>query len=318
MDTAAIALIFPGQGSQTPGMGKDIAENYPSAKELFEQADAILGRSLSKICWEGSEEELRQTSNTQPALYVAGAAALAALRAEGLDGSATAGHSLGEYTALYAAGVFDFETGLRLVDARARGMEQAGRDRPGAMAALLGLADEKVEPVCLEASSVGIVVPANWNCPQQVVISGDPAAIDRGIELAKAAGAKKAMKLNVAGAFHSPLMAPAVESLRSALGKAVLFPPRIKFVANFGAHFLSDPEVIRLNLLEQLISPVRWTQSVQALAGSGITTFLELGAGSVLTALLKRIDRSLAGQAIAKAEDIKRFKLEDSKPPSTP
>ncbi|MBI1785354.1 ACP S-malonyltransferase [Candidatus Sumerlaeota bacterium] len=293
VDRLKIALIFPGQGSQQPGMGKDFYDASPEARGIFDQADQILGRSITKLCFEGTEEELRRTSNTQPALYVTSAAMLAAARAAGIEGSMAAGHSLGEYTALYAAGGVDFATGLKLVDLRGRAMEQAGKNRPGPMAALLGLDPAKGEPVCAEASAAGVVVPANWNNSMQIVISGEEAGIDRAIELAKAAGAKKGTKLNVGGAFHSPLMAEAVQILQSALGGAVISRPKLRFVANVSAEFLDDPEAIRKSLGEQIVSCVRWEQTIQTFAGAGATHFIEVGPGTVLSGLLKRIDSSL-------------------------
>jgi [acyl-carrier-protein] S-malonyltransferase len=286
-------------------MSRDFAEAYPEARRIFEQADDILARSISRLCFEGSEEELRRTSNTQPALYVASAAALAALRAEGREGGMAAGHSLGEYTALYAAGVFDFATGLRLVDLRGRAMEQAGINRPGTMAALLGLDPEKVEPVCAEASAEGIVVPANWNNSQQIVISGEEKGIDRAIELAKAAGAKRAMKLNVGGAFHSPLMGEAAEALREALKDVPFSAPRLRFVANVSARFVDDPEEIRKGLTEQILHCVRWSESILTLVGADAETFLEVGPGNVLTGLLKRIDGNAKGYSVGRLDGLK-------------
>jgi [acyl-carrier-protein] S-malonyltransferase len=208
MNPETVALIFPGQGSQHAGMGKALAEAFSRAREVFEEADDVLGRSISRLCFEGPEEELQKTENTQPALYVTSAAALAVLRDEGLEGGMAAGHSLGEYTALHAAGALDFATGLRLVAVRGRAMAEAGRTRPGTMAAVLGLDDAKVEGVCREASGEdrGVVVAANLNSPGQIVLSGDEAAVDRALELASAAGAKRGIKLKVGGAFHSPLM----------------------------------------------------------------------------------------------------------------
>lgn len=305
MDNASVALMFPGQGSQEPGMGRDLTDAFPEAREIFERADATLGRSISRLCFEGSEEELRRTSNTQPALYVVSAAALAVLRARGFDGAFALGHSLGEYTALHAAGSLDFETGLRLVDVRGRAMESAGAARPGAMAAILGLDDALLPEVCAAASRDGaVVVPANWNCPAQAVISGDPSAVEAAIEGAKAAGAKRAMPLNVGGAFHSPLMAPAREELRAALAEAVIAPPRLRFVANADADFLDDPEAIRESLARQIVSPVRWTECVRRAAAAGAGTMIEVGPGKVLVGLLKRIDKGIAGFGFSAPGDL--------------
>jgi [acyl-carrier-protein] S-malonyltransferase len=297
MSGETIALLFPGQGSQAPGMGRAFAQAAPAAREIFDRADAVLGRSISKLCFEGAEEELRRTANTQPALYVACAAALAHLRAQGIDGAIVGGHSLGEYTALLAAGAMDFETGLKLVELRGRAMEEAGRNRHGTMAAVLNLDDDKVGKVCEEASSSGVVVPANFNSPGQVVISGEEPAIERAIELAKEAGARRAMKLNVGGAFHSPLMAEAAERLRAVLARAAIDAPRLRFVANVSAGFVDDPEVIRRSLADQLLNPVRWTDSIRTMVEAGARRFIEVGPGSVLTGLLKRIDKSASALA---------------------
>lgn len=304
MTPESTALLFPGQGSQHAGMGKALAEQYAEARAIFEEADEVLGRSLSRLCFEGPEDELQRTENTQPALYVTSAAALAALRSEGVDGGAAAGHSLGEYTALYAVGALDFATGLKLVQDRGRAMEEAGRQRPGTMAAVLGLEDEKVETVCREASEGdGVVVAANLNSPGQVVISGDEAALDRALERAKAAGAKRAMKLKVGGAFHSPLMEPAVAILKPQLDAASISAPRLRFVANVSADFLTDPEAIRESLLRQITSCVRWSPSVERLRDAGFTRFVEVGAGKVLTGLLRRIDKELKGANFGAPED---------------
>lgn len=300
-----IALLFPGQGSQQAGMGKALADSYPEARAIFQEADAVLGRALSRLCFEGPEDELQRTENTQPALYVTSAAALAALRTEGFDGGATAGHSLGEYTALYAAGALDFATGLKLVQARGRAMEASGRQRPGTMAAVLGLDDDKVEAACQEASgNGGVVVAANLNSPGQVVISGDESALDRALELAKSAGAKRAMKLKVGGAFHSPLMEPAVAMLKPDLEAAALSPPRLRFVANVSADFLDDPEAIRDSLLRQITSCVRWSPSIERLRDAGYSRFVEVGTGKVLTGLLRRIDKALKGSNFGAPEDL--------------
>lgn len=305
MTPAPLALIFPGQGSQQAGMGRALADRYPEARRLFEEADAVLGRPLSRLCFEGPEEELQRTVNTQPALYVTGAAALAALRAEGIDGGAAAGHSLGEYTALYAAGALDFATGLRLVQTRGEAMEAAGRQRPGTMAAVLGLDDAKVEAVCRDSSGPdGVVVAANLNSPGQVVLSGDEAALDRACARATTEGAKRALKLKVGGAFHSPLMEPAVELMRPELEAAAIAAPRLRFVANVSADFIQDPEAIRRSLVLQITSCVRWTQSIERLRDAGYTKFIEVGPGKVLTGLLKRIDKTLAGSSFGAPDDL--------------
>lgn len=273
-------------------MGKALAERFPGARHLFNQADDILGRSLSRVCFEGSEDDLRRTANTQPALYVAGAAALAAFRAAGFEAGHAAGHSLGEYTALYAAGSFDFATGLRLVSERAEAMEEAGQRRPGAMAAILGAPAEALIEICAAVSrEVGAVTPANWNSPEQTVISGEPAAVERAIERLKSAGAKRALPLNVGGAFHSPLMADARERLAAALAGAKISAPRMTFASNVTGQPESDPERIRALLADQMTSGVRWMDCVGSLARAGAVMFVELGPGKALAGLLKRIDK---------------------------
>jgi [acyl-carrier-protein] S-malonyltransferase len=306
--TAQIALIFPGQGSQFPGMGRELAETRAEARAVFDEADRIAGRSISGLCFEGSEDELRRTSNTQPALFVASAAALAVLRAGGIDGAMTAGHSLGEYTALYAAGALDFQTALGLVEVRGRAMERTGRNRPGAMAALLGSEDAPIEELCNEASTAGIVVPANWNSPGQVVVSGEEAGVDRAVEIAKDFKIKRAVKLNVGGAFHSPLMIEAADELGGMLAQAEIRPPRLKFVANVNARFLDDAESIRSSLADQLTQCVMWSDCVRTLADAGATHFVEVGPGNVLTGLLKRIDRALIGLTFASPGDVPKVK----------
>lgn len=310
MDNVSIAMIFPGQGSQAVGMGRACAEASPAARALFEEADAVLGRPLSTLCFEGPEDELKLTVNTQPALYVASAAALALLRAEGLEPDAVAGHSLGEYSALYAAGVFDFATGLRLVAARGKAMYEAGLARPGTMAAILSLENEQVLAICEQASAAkGCVVPANWNSPGQVVISGDPEAVAEAVRLAQEAGSRRSVMLPVSGAFHSPLVQPAVDVMRAELADADLCAPRCKFVANVSADFVSDPEVIREGLAQQIISPVRWEESVRRIAGVGIRTFVEVGSGKVLSGLLKRIEKECSGVPFGQPADLEAVKV---------
>lgn len=307
--TSSIALIFPGQGSQQTGMGKDLADRYPESRAIFEEADAVLDRPISQICFEGPEEELQRTINTQPALYVTSAAALAALRIEGLEGGATAGHSLGEYTALYAAGAMDFATGLRLVQKRGEAMEASGKQRPGTMAAVIGLDDGKIDSVCSDSSGDdGVVVAANHNSPGQIVLSGDEPALDRAIERATAEGAKRAIKLKVGGAFHSPLMQPAVDLMSPELDAASLSPPRLRFVANVCADFVSDPEAIRDSLKRQITSCVRWSQSIERLREEGFSHFIEVGSGKVLTGLLRRIDRGLKGYNFGNPDDLDGLK----------
>lgn len=311
VESSTTALIFPGQGSQAPGMGKEFAKVYPEARAIFEQADEILGRAISTLCFEGPAEELQKTINTQPALYVASAAALAAFRAEGFDGAFAAGHSLGEYTALYAAGSLEFETGLRLVDARSRAMEQACQNKPGAMAAIIGLDEETVEAICAEAceaGDLGLVVAANWNSPGQVALSGDEAAVDRATALAKEKKAKVAIKLKVGGAFHSPLMEEAALLLASPIDQAELSAPRLRFVANVTGDFVTEPAAIREGLKSQMTSCVRWSESIRTMAEAGATTFVELGPGKILTGLVKRIDKACGRLNVATPADLDKLK----------
>ncbi len=289
-------------------MGKDLVAVSSSARAIFEQADRVLGFSLSGLCFEGPEEELRKTMNTQPALYTASAAVLAMLRERGVEGAPgwVAGHSLGEYSALYAAGVFDFETGLRLVRARGEAMASAGSERPGAMAAVIGLDGPKVAELCSQtaaalsgggcaccscAPGAGIVQPANFNAPDQTVISGDKAAVEAACEAIKKAGAKRVLPLPVSGAFHTPLVLPAAEVMRQKLSEAALSVPGAGFINNADAQFLSDPEAIRDSLVRQVVSPVRWVESIQALWDAGCRRFVEVGSGKVLAGLVKRIAR---------------------------
>jgi [acyl-carrier-protein] S-malonyltransferase len=305
MSAKTIAMIFPGQGSQAVGMGQALAAQYPAARELFEQADAVLGRPLSKLCWEGPEEELKLTVNTQPALYVASAAALAVLRAElGIEPSIVAGHSLGEYSALHAAGVFDFATGLGLVQARGHAMYDAGVARPGAMAALLSLEPDQVKAICAEASAKGIVVPANWNNAAQIVVSGDVEAVEEAVRLAQAAGSKRSLRLPVSGAFHSPLVEPAVAVMKPKLAEARMRPPRCKFVANVSAKIVEDVDQIRQGLADQIVSCVLWSDSVATMAQVGAELFIEVGSSKILSGLLKRIDRELKGVSFGAPADL--------------
>lgn len=288
-------------------MGRDLYDRSPAAREIFEAADEVLGRAISRLCFEGSEAQMRATVNTQPALYVVSAAALAALRAAGVEGAMAAGHSLGEYTALYAAGALDFATGLKLVDARARAMEEASRERPGTMAAVLGLDSERVEEICRSASTEGVVVAANWNSPGQVVLSGERAAVARAIELARSSGAKKAIELNVGGAFHSPLMAGAAERLRDAVAGAAIRKPRLRFVANFSGSFLSDPALIAHSLIEQLTSCVLWMDCVKTMAAAGAAEVIEVGPGNVLTGLARRIEGRLKRYNVSEMKDVQKL-----------
>ncbi len=285
-----IAYIFPGQGSQAVGMGQNVCAHSKAARTIFEQADEYLGEKISTLCFYGPEDALKQTIHTQPALYVTSAAVLAALRERGVPApEAVAGHSVGEYAALYAAGVFDFETGLKLVSRRAQEMHRAGLARPGAMAAVLGLTGSQVSEICAEAQADGPVSAANFNGGGQVVISGSPEGVAKASELAKESGAKRVLPLNVSGAFHSALMAPAAEAMEYALRDAVIQSVSIPVVANLTADYETTPEEIRTNLAAQIDHPVRWEETILRLVGDGFDTFIEVGSGTVLAGLMKRI-----------------------------
>lgn len=282
----AIAFVFPGQGSQYVGMLKDFAESDRATRELIEQADRILGVPLSSICLNGPEDELRQTQNTQPAIFLHSMAVARALK--GVTPSMAAGHSLGEYSALVVAGAIDFEDALRLVRLRGELMQRAGEEQRGTMAAVVGLAPEALAEVCSTASAAGIVQPANFNSPGQVVISGSVEGVRKAMELAKLAGAKIVKELVVSGAFHSPLMASAGEGLRQALSKVNLRDAKIPVYANVTARPVRTAEEIRVLLHRQLTSPVRWEEIARNMAADGITDFVELGPGKVLQGLIKR------------------------------
>ena len=285
-----IAYIFPGQGSQAVGMGQNLCAHSEAARTLFEQADEYLGEKISTLCFYGPEDALKQTIHTQPALYVTSAAVLAVLGERGAaPPEAVAGHSVGEYAALYATGAFDFETGLKLVSRRAQEMHRAALTRPGAMAAVLGLSAEQMVAVCADAESAGPVSAANFNGGGQVVISGSPDGVAKASELAKAVGAKRVLPLNVSGAFHSALMAPAVEAMEYALRDAVIQMASVPIVANLTADYETTPDEIRTNLAAQIDHPVRWEETILRLVSDGFTEFVEVGSGTVLAGLMKRI-----------------------------
>lgn len=283
------ALVFPGQGSQASGMGRSVAEEFAVARRIFEQADEIVGYRLSALCFEGSEEELRQTVHAQPALFVTSIAVWSALsELVELNPVCVAGHSVGEYAALVAAGVLSWQDGLKLVRARAQAMQEAAERSAGTMAAVLGLDADAVEAACMEASPAGIVAVANRNCPGQVVISGEVDAVARASELCKQRGARRVVPLRVSGAFHSPLMAPAAERFRAALEGVTFRTPKIPVVANRTADVLADDTDFVALLTEQLLHSVRWEESVRRMWELGARRFAELGPGDVLTGLVRR------------------------------
>ncbi len=285
------AYIFPGQGAQFTGMGLDLYQNSPLAQELFEQANEILGFSITDIMFEGTSEELQQTKVTQPAIFLH-SVILAKTLGDDFKPEMVAGHSLGELSALVANGVLTFEDGLKLVSKRALAMQKACEAQESTMAAVLGLDDAVVEETC--ASVDGVVVAANYNCPGQLVISGDIEAIDKACELLTEKGARRALKLPVGGAFHSPLMAPAREELAEAIKNTVFSNPICPVYQNVVAKAVTNPDEIKENLIAQLTAPVRWTQCIKAMIADGGTEFIEVGPGKVLQGLMRKIDRNVS------------------------
>ncbi|TCI84478.1 ACP S-malonyltransferase [Tenacibaculum sp. M341] len=292
------AYIFPGQGAQFTGMGLDLYEGSPIAQELFEKANSILGFSITDVMFEGTAEELKQTKVTQPAIFLH-SVILAKVLGDDFKPEMVAGHSLGELSALVANGALSFEDGLKLVSKRAQAMQKACEAQESTMAAVLGLEDNVVEEVC--ASIDGIVVAANYNCPGQLVISGEVAAINKACEILKEKGARRALVLPVGGAFHSPLMEPAREELAKAIEETTFNEPTCPVYQNVVAKAVTSPEEIKTNLIAQLTGPVRWTQCIQAMIADGGTEFVEVGPGKVLQGLMRKIDRNVtaSGAAIA-------------------
>ncbi len=300
------AWVFPGQGSQFVGMGRDLYENFPEAREVFAAADSVLDFNLSRLCFEGPEAELTDTLNAQPAILTHSIAALRVLQALLGDQLArplfTAGHSLGEYSALVAAGAIQFEDGVRLVRARGRAMQEAGQRQPGAMAALLGLDDETVHSVCARAGRVQV---ANYNAAGQIVISGEKQALEQAVALAKQAGAKRAIPLAISIAAHSQLMDPAVQAYQAAVEGTPITPPELPVVSNITGQPLADVDEIRNEMLAQLTSPVQWVKSVRFMADCGVTEFYEIGPKDVLAGLIRRIAPEARAASVGTVANIK-------------
>ena len=293
------AFGFPGQGAQFVGMGKDLYDNNEKAKELFEKANEILGYRITDIMFEGTDDELKQTKVTQPAVFLHSVIKAISLGDE-FKPSMVAGHSLGEFSALVAAGALNFEDGLRLVYARAMAMQKACEAAPSTMAAIVGLSDEKIEEICAEVNKEGnVVVPANYNCPGQLVISGNVEAINEACEKLKAAGAKRALPLKVGGAFHSPLMQPAKDELQAAIEQTEFSVPQCPVYQNVDGKPHTDPADIKQNLIAQLTSSVRWTSCVQNMIADGADDFTECGPGKALQGMIGRIDKTVAVNGIS-------------------
>lgn len=292
------AFVFPGQGAQFVGMGKDLYDNNPLAKELFDKANEILGYSITDIMFNGTDEELKQTKVTQPAVFLHSVIS-ALCMGDAFQPAMVAGHSLGEFSALVAAGALSFEDGLKLVYARAMAMQKACEAAPSTMAAIVGLADEKIEEICAEVSKPGcVVVPANYNCPGQLVISGNIEAIQEACEKLKAVGAKRALPLKVGGAFHSPLMQPAKDELEAAIKSTEIHAPKCPVYQNVDGKPHTEPAEIKENLIAQLTSSVRWTQCVQNMIADGADDFTECGPGKALQGMIGRIDKGVSAHGI--------------------
>ena len=290
------AFVFPGQGAQFVGMGKELYENNPVAKEMFDKANEILGFNITDLMFNGTDEDLRQTKVTQPAIFLH-SVILAKTMGDDFNPDMVAGHSLGEFSALVAAGALSFEDGLRLVSARAQAMQKACEKTPSTMAAVLALPDARVEELCASVTE-GVVVPANYNCPGQIVISGSIEGVDAACAKMLEAGAKRALKLKVGGAFHSPLMEPARAELADAIAHTDFHAPKCPVYQNVNAEPQTDPETIKKNLIAQLTAPVRWTQTIQNMIAAGADTFVEVGPGAVLQGLVKKISSEVATSGI--------------------
>jgi len=301
-----IGLLFPGQGSQYVGMGSKLWDAYPVARKTYEEADSILGFSLSELSFRGPEEALKETRNTQPAIFVHSIAAFRVLSEAGLRPVVAAGHSLGEYSALTATRSLSFSDALPLVRKRGELMYEAGVKRPGTMAAILGLTEEQVEDLCRDASQLGIVQPANLNSAKQIVISGEIAAVEEAVKIASERGAKRAVKLPVSGAFHSPLMQSASEGLSGLLSQVRIGSASFPVVANFSASAVMEPEEIRRNLAQQVLGAVRWQESVDCMLSRGVKHFVEVGPGNVLKGLMRGIDRGATVLCAASPSEVEQ------------
>ncbi|MFP4570146.1 ACP S-malonyltransferase, partial [Rhodosalinus sp.] len=302
------AFVFPGQGAQTVGMGRTLAEVYPAARAVFDEVDAALGEKLSALIWEGDQDTLTLTRNAQPALMATSLAAMSALEAEGVRIGAAAfvaGHSLGEYSALAAAGALTVGDAARLLRLRGEAMQRAVPVGEGAMAALLGLGLTDAREVAAEAAQGEVCAAANDNDPQQVVVSGHRGAVERAVEIARGRGAKRAVLLPVSAPFHSPLMQPAAEEMKAALNEVRLEAPAVPLVANVRAEAVADPERIRLWLVEQVTGAVRWRESVEFMAAQGVTEYWEIGAGKALSGMIRRIDRQAATRQVGTPDDVR-------------
>ncbi len=302
-----VAFIFPGQGSQNVGMGKDLYDAAQTARDIYDEANDLLHFNLKEISFNGPEETLKQTQYTQPALYVHSHVVACLLKEKGIEAGMTAGHSLGEYSAMNYADAFTFQDGLKLVQKRGQLMASAGKTNPGTMAAIIGLTPEQVMNICLDAQEKGVVQPANYNSPQQVVISGSKEGVLEALEMAKAQGAKRALELPVSGAFHSPLMLSAVDEFSDFMESIPVHMISIPVYANVTASEVTSDEEVRSLLQHQLTHPVRWIETIQNMIKAGVTIFIEVGNGKVLTGLVKRINKEIEVVPCGTIEDIETY-----------